>query len=168
MSEIPETLRYARASVLADYFRSGAGLTLTGAPLLAVDASTTMAVILGSMALLFAAFGVKTILRQRTEVTLDDRGVEMRVLGVRRVDWEDLAAFKLAYYATRRDREAGWMQLTLGGSARRLKIDSHLSRFEQIVERGAQAASERKLTLTAATRANLAAMNIIQPEDDRP
>lgn len=164
MSESPGILRYARASVLADYFRSGAGLILTGAPLLAVEASTTMTVILGSMALLFAAFGIKTILRQRTQVTLDDRGMEMRVLGVRRLDWTDLSALKLAYYATRRDREAGWMQLTLRGPAGRLRIDSTLSQFDRIVERAVQAATERNLAMTAATRANLASMNVILPE----
>ena len=164
MSETTGILRYARASVLADYFRSGAGLILTGAPLLAVEASATMTVILGGMALLFAAFGVKTILRQRTQVALDDQGVEMRVLGVRRVDWSDLSGFKLAYYATRRDRTSGWMQLTLDGPAGRLKLDSSLNQFERIVEQGAQVAIERKVTLSAATRANLASMNVILPE----
>lgn len=166
MSEAQGLLRYARGSLLGDYARSGIGLALTGVPLLAVEASLTMTVILGGLAALFAVFGVKTALRQRSQVILDERGVELRSVVSRRIDWAELTGFKLSYFATRRDRQAGWMQLTLAGPAGKMRLDSTLDQFGLVVERAVQAAVARGLTVSPSTRANLAFMNVALPEPE--
>ena len=164
MSEAETILRYSRASILADYARAGIGVLLTGAPLLAVEANITVIVILGGLATLFALFGIKTYFRQRSIVRLDNRGVALiGPLGLR-IDWAQLSLYKLAYYATRRDRQSGWMQLTLGQGKRRLKIDSTLDQFARLVEQAGLAAIARRVELSVATRANLAALNIVLPE----
>ena len=163
MSASEAILRYERGALLGDYARAIFGLLLTGAPLLAVEASSVMTVILGAMAALFAAFGLKTLLRQRTRVMLDDDGVGVQALGLRRLAWAELNGLKLSYYTTRRDRQSGWMQLTLGGPGGRLRFDSALQHFPALVARALEAALARELALSASTRANLAAMNIAIP-----
>lgn len=164
MSPSEAILRYERGALLGDYARAAIGLVLTGVPLLAVEASLTMALILGSMAALFAVFGLKTFLRQRTQVILDEHGVAAHSLGLRRLAWAELSGFKLSYYTTRRDRRSGWMQLTLDGQGGRLRFDSALGHFPDLVGRAVEAALARELALSPSTRANLAAMNIALPE----
>ena len=76
------------------------------------------------------------------------------------IEWRQLDRFALAYFSTRRDGRNGWMQLTLGAGARRIKLDSTLDGFEDVVCRGVAAASESGAQLTSATRRNLQEMKL--------
>ena len=62
---------------------------------------------------------------------------------------------KLAYYSTRRDRRAGWMQLQLVASGIKVSLDSRIAGFDQVVRRAADAATARGIELNEATVANL-------------
>ena len=90
----------------------------------------------------------------------------LRAVGLRRVTipWAALDRMKLAYYSTRRDRKAGWMQLQLGAGPARLTIDSRLDGFEQLVRHATIAAASRNLDLSEATAANLQALHIRVPD----
>jgi hypothetical protein len=74
--------------------------------------------------------------------------------------WEELDRMNLAYYSTRRDRREGWMQLDLRSGRSRIRLDSRITGFAELVEISVRAAEARGLTLNAATAANLAALGV--------
>ena len=78
----------------------------------------------------------------------------------RRLPWAELTRCTLGYYSTRRNREGGWMQLTLACGGRRLRIDSQIEGFETILRRVARAAAERGIALDRTTVENLRALGI--------
>jgi hypothetical protein len=55
------------------------------------------------------------------------------------------------------------MQLTLQGERKRLRFDSTLEGFDRLVRRAVAAASRNGVSLSAATLANLAALDIAVP-----
>jgi hypothetical protein len=155
---------YSSGAMLGDYLRAAAGLAPVAVMFATVSVGTVPAVILGGFAAIFGAFGVRTGLRHGTIIELSESGV--RAVGLRRatIPWAALDRMKLAYYSTRRDRKAGWMQLQLGAGAARLTLDSRLNGFEQLVRQAAIAAGLRDLELSEATAANLQALHIRVPE----
>jgi len=154
-------LRYPRPTLLADYFRAGAGVLLCGAPLLLLEVNQWLAGILFAGFLLFALFLVRTALRHHTRYVLGPDTLCADGPAGTLVEWSRLDCMKLSYFSTKRDRTDGWMQLTVGSiGGRKLKIDSSLDGFHDIVERAAHAAQVTGLTLSDATRANLKAMGI--------
>ena len=160
-----KALRYRRSALLADHVRAGVGVVLPGAPLLFVAPNPATIAVLGGLAGLFALFGVRTALRHAIAVEIDERGLALVGPFGSRIDWRDLNLFKLGYYTTRRDRQGGWMQLTLRGKGRRMKIDSTLDGFEDVVRVAMHAALDNDIDIAATTLANLAALNIVVPDE---
>jgi hypothetical protein len=149
------------ATLYADYLRAGFGLALTAGPLLLLDVADALALVLGTLALLFAWFGARTVLRHLSRVELSQHGVALRGPVARRVPWADLDRIKLAYYAPRRARDQGWMQLTLhAGDGAAIRLDSTLTGFDQVLAQASRAATANALPLDAATHANLAALGL--------
>ena len=95
--------RYPAAAVAGDYARAGAGLALTVPPLILLHLNTAVAAIFGALAVLFAVFGARTVLRQRAVIEMDESAIESSGPLPVRVAWDALDELKLAYYATRRD-----------------------------------------------------------------
>ncbi len=154
-------LRYPRQTLWADYIRGAAGVVLCGAPLLALDVNPWLAVVLGAGFLLFAAFCVRTALRQRTRYVLSPDTLCADGPTGALVEWNRLDRLKLSYYSTKRDRTSGWMQLAVGSAGGGLvKVDSSLDGFYDIVEHAARAAERVGLVLSPATRANLRSMGL--------
>lgn len=157
-------LRYPRPALAGDYLRGGAGLLLTGLPLLALPLSPWVAPAFAAAALVFALFTARTVQRQLTIVELGEEGIAAHGPLGAAIRWQDLARLKLRYFSTRRDRERGWMQLTLQGTGqgigRRLTLESTLDGFDAVVERAAAAACANRLALDPATLDNLAALGI--------
>jgi hypothetical protein len=68
---------------------------------------------------------------------------------------------QLAYYAPRRARQDGWLQLTLRGpSGPAIRVDSTLDGFDDVLRRATGAAARNELPLDPATEANLAALGL--------
>jgi hypothetical protein len=155
---------YPASAMIGDYFRAAAGLVPTTALLATIPASTVAVAILGGFAAIFAAFGLRTALRHGTRLQLTDS--ELRTTGSHptTIVWAELDRMKLAYYSTRRDRRAGWMQLELGARRARLRLDSRIDGFDALVGRAALAAAERGLPLSEATLTNLQAIGVRVPE----
>jgi hypothetical protein len=152
--------RYPPKELVGDYVRAALGVAATGGPLLFVPASPVMMWVLGGLAALFLAFGARTALRQTTVVRVDDAGITaIGPLGVS-IAWSELGRLGLAYYSTRRDRSRGWMQLSVRGSGRSLRVDSTIDGFREIVAIAADHAEQRRLDLSPATIGNLVAMGI--------
>ena len=152
--------RYDSRVLTGDYVRSGAGVILTWGPLLIVEAAPIMVYILGALGGVFAVFGIRTLIRQMTIVEVSEDGIRARGPAGKAVSWDDLNSMKLAYYSTRRDRQRGWMHLTLRDSAKKLGVDSSISDFDTIAGTALQAATARGLTLSDVTRANFDALGL--------
>jgi hypothetical protein len=154
-------LRYPRQTLWADYIRAGIGTVLCAVPLLLVDVNRWIGGILLALLVLFAAFFVRTALRQRTRYVLSFDTLCADGPAGTLVEWSRLDRMKLSYFSTKRDRSDGWMQLSVGSAGgRTAKVDSALEGFYDIVERAARAAETNRLDLTVATRANLRSMGI--------
>jgi hypothetical protein len=105
---------------------------------------------------------VRTWLRARTVIEVDDIG--LRAHGPRTVHlpWEDLSEIDLRYFSTRRDKNGGWMQLTVGDGSkslsRRLSIESSLENFSEVALKAGEAAERKDLSLSETTVDNLRAL----------
>ena len=111
--------------------------------------------------MLFAWFGVRTGLRQLSGVELSQAEIALSGPIRRRLPWHELRRLKLAYYAPRRARQDGWLQLTLRGAAGSpIRVDSTLDGFEEVLRRASAAATANHLSLDPTTEANLAALGI--------
>jgi hypothetical protein len=107
-----------------------------------------------------ALFAASTLLRQLGTVVLDEGGVEIEGGWHRRIEWRELRRVRLRWFAARRDRRAGFMQLVLAGGGRRIAIDSRIAEFDTIAAAAARAATARGLALNDATLANFAALGV--------
>ncbi|MGQ9366334.1 hypothetical protein [Azospirillum sp. ST 5-10] len=155
-----DALRYPAGSLYGDYARAGAGLAMTALPLALLEVSRWLAVPLGAAALLFALFAARTAQRQLTRVSVDGAGVRADGPLGGAVRWDALARLRLRFYATRRDRSQGWMQLTLAGGGGRVRVESSLDGFGALAARAAAAARRNGVALDAATVDNLLALGI--------
>jgi hypothetical protein len=154
-------LRYPLAVLYADYLRVAFGLALTLGPLLLLEPAAVVVIPLAALGLLFAWFGMRTVLRHLSRVELSGSALALRGPVFRHLAWGDLVVMKLAYYAPRRSRDDGWLQLTLrGAGGRSIRLDSTLAGFDQVLRRASRAARAKALPLDAATHANLAALGL--------
>ena len=155
--------RYPPGSIYADYARAGFGLLLTVTPLLLLDLSGWVAVPLAICAALFLAFAIKAGLRQASAIELTDDAVVRHGPLQRTIRLGELDTVKLSYYATRRERGSGWMQLSLRGGGKRISAESTLSGFDQVVETAASAARQNGVVLGRRTLDNIEALGIEVP-----
>jgi hypothetical protein len=153
-------LRYPFRALAADYARGGFGFVLMVGMWLMLPGQAHVHVIFGGLTLLFALFTIRTAWRQISEFELRPEGIE-QVRPQRRVLlWERLDSLRLRYYATRRNREGGWMTLTMRAGDVRCAVDSSLDGFEPLVAAAANAAAARRIAIDTATRANLEALSL--------
>ena len=159
-------LRYPPRALLADYLRAAVGVSVTGMPLLFVEAASPVGYVLFALFALFFCFGVRTALRQFTAIHVTEEGIRAVGPWPRAVGWNELRQISLRYFATRRDRQGGWMQLRLVGSRRAVDVDSTLERFPAVVARAAAAAKTAGVQPNPATVENLKVLGIVW--DDEP
>ncbi|MBU0725738.1 MAG: hypothetical protein KJ904_16190 [Alphaproteobacteria bacterium] len=163
-----QVLRYQDNAIRWDYIRAVAGLCFTLGPILVVpDIHGGFLVVLGGLALLFLAFGIRTWLRHRTRVTVTETGIALVDTRRRQLDWADVEQVKLAYFSTRRDRSEGWMQLTLSGGGTSLSVDSPLERFLDLAAEAAQLARAKGMALDDASIRNFESLGQhgLRPDD---
>lgn len=154
---------YPVSAMIGDYLRAAVGLVPVGFILATVSLGEVATVVLGVLAVIFAAFAIRTALRHGTRIEVSE--TELRASGFRQavIPWAELDRVKLAYYSTRRDRKSGWMQMQLGAGRARLSIDSRLDGFDVLARQAASVALERGLELSDATAANLQALGVRTP-----
>ncbi len=99
-------------------------------------------------------------MRGRTVAQLSDEGLAVTALQYKTIYWQDVASLELRYFATKRDRSQGWMQLTLKNADTTLRLESTLEGFEEITRAAARAASRRELSLSPSTLENLRALDL--------
>jgi len=166
--DVADTTRHAypASAMVGDYLRAAAGLVPVGILFATLPVGAVAAGVLGSFAAIFGAFGLRTALRHGTSVEMTD--TELRARGLRRstIHWDELDHMRLAYYSTRRDRRSGWMQLDLRAGGARVRLDSRIDGFDQVVHRAAAVAAARGLPLNEATWSNLQALGVHVPEPE--
>jgi hypothetical protein len=151
---------YSTAAMSGDYLRTAAGMIPCVALLAMVPLAPLAAALVGGFAVLFAVFGIRTVLCHRSRIEMTETAIAVSGPRAATIPWTALDGMKLAYYSTRRDSSAGWMQLVLRAGRAKLSVDSRISEFPLLVERSARAAAARHLALDRTTRANLEALGI--------
>lgn len=152
--------RYRRDGLVADYLRAGGGFGLMALLFFGPSAGPVVRFILVMLAVLFAVYGLRTWQRQYTAVIADEDGISTAGLIRASLAWGDLTSMKLSYYSTKREKGGGWMQLILGGAGKRLKIESTLEDFDQVVALAARHAGARRLELSPTTLENLRSLGV--------
>lgn len=165
--------RYDSRSVRSDLGRAAMGLVLTAGPLTIIGDSPAARAILGALAVLFLVFGLRTVLRGLTLVHVTEHGLSSDPLGgrnwrlpglaPRQIAWRDIRMVGLRFFSLKRDRSEGWMELSLGNGGGRLRLDSTLDGFKDIVVRAVAAARANGAVLSESTQINLAALGIRAP-----
>ena len=181
---MPETSlhTYDAKALAGDYVRAGAGASVCLAPPLLLEVAAAAAYALVAVGTIFAAFGLRTLVRNLTRIELSRTGIRAVGPAPRSIRWDELSAMRLAFYTTRRRRKddarmdmkpsRDWMELKLRGPRQSISVDSSIGGFEAIVDVAYGAAMGRKLALNDVTRANLDALGFAPgesgPPDDRP
>jgi hypothetical protein len=160
--------RYPLRVLYGDYLRSAAGLVVGLGVLLAVPPSLPVVVIFGSLAVLFAAFGLRTLHRHALRVAVTDEEIACRGAMTKIIPWRDIAGMRLRYFGSRRSKwrplGSGFMQLTLKGAGRAMTFESSIEGFDWLAVRAAAAMRARGLALDPATASNLIELGI-DPQD---
>jgi hypothetical protein len=156
--------RYPPGKLMGDYVRAGVGLSVGLGVLATVPASPAIVVVFGGISALFGVFGLRTVKRHMTEVSVGEAGIRADGLGTVILSWPDLDFLRLRYYGTRRQRTRGegegFMQLTLRGGGAKLTLESSVEGFEYITWRAAKAARDKGLSLDPASAGNLLNLGI--------
>lgn len=154
------THRYARRALNADLLRAVAGTGFCIVPLVFVDLGLWGALVFAIPAAMFAIFGLRTWANRQTVVRVDATGIALEGWTQRQVAWRDLQALKLSYFSTRRDREAGWMHLSLRDRTTKIALNSSLEGFEDVCRVAFNAAQNEDIELTDASARNFAALGM--------
>ena len=156
--------RYPPRALLGDYLRSAAGLFVGLGVLLAVPPNPVVITIFGTIAGLFAVFGLRTAHRHSLRVALTDQEIACRGTTTKVMPWAQIEAMKLRYFGTRRSKwrplGSGFMQLTLKGSGTAMTFESAIEGFDALAARAAAAMRAKGLALDPATTSNLIELGI--------
>lgn len=153
--------RYPPNSLVGDYMRAGAGFLVTALPVVWLKPAAPIALMLTLIAIACGYLLYRTMDRQRAVVSFDEQGVMYQAFRGHAFAWESLSSMVLSYYALKRDRTDGWMQLTLKAGPRTIKVDSRLDGFVELVRYSSRAARMNSLPLNPITVANLRALRIL-------
>jgi hypothetical protein len=155
--------RWPAASLAGDFARGGVGFAVTLFLLLVLPVASIAFAVCLILALVFGFYLADTARKLASHVELDEGGVRVTrgVAGGKTIRWGELERFELRYYSLRRDRKEGWMDLTLKGGGRTIKLDDRLDRFDRILACAFEAARTREVGLSQATYANLIAAGLL-------
>jgi hypothetical protein len=151
---------YSGKVLAGDYLRAGSGLIITAGPVLLLNPAPAVAVILGVLSLLFAAFALRTGLRHLTVIEITADGIASRGPISCQIRWREVTRLRLDYFSARRQAQRGWMQLKISGRYRRIRIDSTIGDFEQLAAAVATTAREHAIPLTDTAAANFNALGV--------
>ena len=162
------TCKYSRKSISGDYIRAVTGLVITGGLLLAATKITIFQYIFAAGALLFFGFLIRTFLRQFSSFVVTEQDLKRVGLFKRSLSWDQLNNVTLKYFSTRRDRKAGWYQLTLSDGIAKITIDSELMGFDTVMKICADVVIQKRLTVSETTSENFASSGFSLMGSDQP
>ena len=162
------TCKYSRKSISGDYIRAVTGLVITGGLLLAATKITIFQYIFAAGALLFLGFLLRTFLRQFSSFVVTKQDLKRVGLFKRSLSWDQLNNVTLKYFSTRRDRKAGWYQLTLSDGIAKITIDSELMGFDTVMKICSDVVIQKRLTVSETTSENFASSGFSLMDSDQP
>ncbi|NKB20322.1 MAG: hypothetical protein GKS01_07485 [Alphaproteobacteria bacterium] len=115
---------YPQSAIIADFGRGAAGLCVTAGPILFIPVTTTAAAIMGFMAFLFIIFLIRTAGHYRMIVQLSEDQISATGWSKKTIEWRELTHLQLRYFAVKKDRSQGWMQLIIKDRLTTLRFDS--------------------------------------------
>ena len=146
--------QYSRKSLYADYLRACIGLFITLGLLIAATKITIFQYIFAGGAILFFGFLLRTLSRQLTSFTISEDVLTKAGLSRRTLPWSNLTSAALKYFSTRRDRNAGWYELTVKSNLVTVTVDSDLIGFEKIMENCVVSIERNKVNVSETTEEN--------------
>lgn len=153
-------LGYPLERLWPDYLRASAGLLVTVGLMLFAEPVSVIFWLLLALSLLLGWLALHTLWRQQAGFDIDDRGVAQSGRWVRQrpraLAWSEMRSLRLRYFSTRRDRNRGWMVLTIAGDRVKLRADSDLEGFDRLVAYALARADQQGLAVDADTRENAA------------
>lgn len=150
--------RYPRRALMGDYARAAVGLGVGLGVLITVPPAPAIIIIFGGITLLFLVFGLRTLQRQLVQVAITSDGILAAGLITHSVPWQALDRLTLRCYGTRRqmrEGSGGFLQLTLRGGGRSVRLESSIDGFDEIVRRAAVAAQANGVSLDPTSAGNL-------------
>jgi len=153
---------YPLNAVLGDYLRAGAGIVIAIIPLVFIPPQPMVVAIFSIAICIFVVYGVRTALRHRSRIEVDDEKIAVNAAKRKEIPWRDLNGLRLKYFSTRSKWSVskGWFQLVLEGGGETIAVESSIDGFIEIAERAGQAAGQNGITLDDASAANMAAMKL--------
>lgn len=158
--------RYSMGALIGDYGRALLGLVLTLGPFAITTPLAAVTGVLAALAALFFAYGIRTVIRHCTAISVSDKAMEARGPLGTRLDWGEVRSYSLRYFSTKRDRTGGWMQLKVRGRYRAIRVDSTIDGFETLLAASARAVRNRGLKLDSSSVENLRARGVRLSIDD--
>ncbi|MGB0630277.1 MAG: hypothetical protein ACPGRZ_06255 [Alphaproteobacteria bacterium] len=152
--------RHTIRSIAPDYIRAGVGLAVTAGPILVIPTAEPISWTLMFLVFLFAVYAANVVIRHLSIIETNDTGIAVSGPLSKSLRWQDLEEMRLKYFSTRRDGAHGWMQLVLKGSGVKIRIESTLGGFADIVKRAAKAANDGGLNLSSTTLGNLELLGV--------
>tara|TARA_B100001142_G_C14081936_1_gene557751 strand:+ start:278 stop:799 length:522 start_codon:yes stop_codon:yes gene_type:complete len=160
--------KYPLQSILIEYGASIIGIIITLLPLFLTTPLVIVSAVLCFLGALFFAYGIRAIFRHYTLVEISDTSIQVKGFRNTNIKWESLEQLKLSYFSTRRNQEAGWMQLRLKANNVTIRFDSSLEGFETILLKAAYNAQKYSAYLNTNTIQNLNALGLLEPETSNP
>jgi hypothetical protein len=152
--------RHTIRTIAPDYIRAGVGLAVTAGPIFIVPTAEPVSWTLMFLVFLFAVYAANVVIRHASVIELDETSVSVSGPFSRSLRWQDLEEMRLKYFSTRRDGAHGWMQLVLKGSDAKIRIESTLGGFADIVKSASKAANDEGLSLSSTTLGNLELLGV--------
>lgn len=110
------TLRYPLSALLGDYARGLLGIAICLVIVITYDWTSRLIWLFIALTVLFLVYTMRTAIRQKTIIGVDEHCIVQTLLGSsRRIEWDRLQSLSLRYYAPRRTKKKG-----LGGVLGRL------------------------------------------------
>ena len=152
--------RYPVASLRGDYIQAAVGTTITGALMISAFSVPVMFFFIGPLFVLFFGFGLKTWSKHLTMIEIEPSGLQIFGFRRRHVDWNSVTGAKLRFFTIKRDRDAGWMELTLLTDSRKIKIESTIDGFNEIAEAVARIVESKDIKIDETSVENFNAIGI--------
>ena len=158
----PPTMKYRHSirTIFQDYLRAGAGLAVTGVPILLLPSMKPISLALIVIFLLFVVYTISLLLKHASVIEIHGTGLAVCGPMHRTILWHDLEGLRLKYFSTRRDGAHGWMQLIVKSPNAKIRIESTLNGFTDIVNVAVKAAEKKGLILSSTSLRNLELLEI--------
>jgi hypothetical protein len=168
-SDASSAYRYPPRNLVPDYLRSAIGVGLLIVPTIySMGAHWLISMILLSLLVLFATFGVTTFIRHFSTILSDVHGLRQQGPRPVSISWAEVRDVELRYFSTRRERagrdNSGWFQLKVKGPGSQIKVDSNLSDFDELLDEVATAVTRHDLRIGDISRENFIASGHDLPE----